>query len=58
MHLDGTHTKDDERQGSAIGGIRLWNDKFNLANNHSYKNALERLSRNILLKHINKFVTS
>ena len=41
-----------------IIGARLSNNNFNLVNHHLYKKALERISRNALLKLITKFVTS
>ena len=37
-------------------GARLWNNAFNLVNQHLYMKTLERLSQNISLKHINKFI--
>ena len=46
------------RSSCKIKGAGLWNNKFNLVNHHLNKKALERLSRNTLLKLITKFVTS
>ena len=39
-----------------IKGARLWSNAFNLVNQHLYKKTLERLSQNILLRHINTFM--
>ena len=41
-----------------IKGARLWNNKFNLVNQHLHKKPFGRLSQNNSLKHINKFIIS
>ena len=41
-----------------IKGARLWNNKFNLVDQHLHKKPFGRLSQNNSLKHINKFIIS
>ena len=58
-HLHVSRARTDIGHSSCkIKGVRLWNNKLNLVNQHLHKKASGRLSQNNSLKHINKFIIS